>query len=49
MLESTFSVDRNAGIPVVNDDERLMDRFDGTAEEARRVFAALVALCDAAQ
>jgi len=48
-FESTFSVDRTAGITGANDDERLMDRFEGTADEVRRVVAAVVALCDAAQ
>jgi hypothetical protein len=49
-LESTFSINRSVGnIPVVNDDKRLMDRFEGTADEVRRVCAAVIALCDAAQ
>jgi hypothetical protein len=46
VFETTFTVERG-DVVTASDDGNLMSRFDGSAEEARRVIRAVIAFCDA--
>ena len=46
LFETTFNVERG-GVATATDDGNLMSRFDGSAEEVRRVIRAVIAFCDA--